>query len=391
MLKNILIAITGLFVGIVSGYLIIPNTPLLSSTESINRLTEISQTLGLQEKNIIGFLPYWLLEKADKDYSPYITTLTYFGLTVEPDGTIQKFTNPGEAEPGWHALNSGKVDSVLENARKDNLDLSLLIFSADEEAIAELVQNPELSAKNLVDEVSPIMKKHKFTDLNIDIESVKDASPEARINFTAFVREVKKNMAKENLGTLTIDVSPTAMLRNYLINVNDVSKIIDYVVFMTYDYHYSGSAVTGAVSPVGGMEKDAEFDTETAIKLAKQIMPEHKIIIGAPLYGYEWETLEDTPRSAIIPGSGQVISNRRLEVELAQCATCSAKLEELSKESYLIYKNQDTGTFQQAFYPDKQATAEKIKLAEKYKVGGIALWALGYEGDTILEPLAEYK
>jgi spore germination protein len=205
------------------------------------------------------------------------------------------------------------------------------------------------------------------------------------------VREVKKNMAKENLGTLTIDVSPTAMLRNYLINVDDVSEIVDYVVFMTYDYHYSGSAVTGAVSPVGGMEKDAEFDTETAIKLAKQIMPENKIIIGTPLYGYEWETLEDTPRSAIIPGSGQVISNRRLEEELSECATCSAKLEELSKESYLIYKNEDTGTFQQAFYPDKQATAEKIKLAEKYKAGGIALWALGYEGDTILEPLAEYK
>ncbi len=391
MLKNILIVITGLAAGIVAGYFIIKATPLLSSTESVNRLTQISESLGLRKHVVIGFLPYWLLEKADKDYSPYITTLTYFGFTIEPDGKIQKFANPGEAEPGWYALNSGKADTFLSDAKKHNVNLSLLIFNADEEAIRELISKPELHAKNLVKEVSPIMKKYKFSDLNIDIESVHDASPEARVNFTAFVREVKKNMNKERIGTVTIDVSPTAMLRNYLIDVDAISKIVDYVVFMTYDYHYSGSYVTGPISPVGGMETEAEFDSETALQLAREIMPEYKIILGAPLYGYEWETLAESPRSAVVPGSGQVISNRRLEKMLAGCATCSAKLDEAAKESYLVYKNEETGTYQQAFYPDKQATQEKIILAERYNVGGIALWALGYEGNSILEPLKKYR
>lgn len=391
MLKNILIGIAGLLVGIVAGYFIIQNTPLLSSKESINRFTEISESIGLKKNIVIGFLPYWLLGKADKDYSPYLTTLTYFGLIVEPDGKIQKFTKPGEAEPGWYALDSGLADKFLDSAKKNNIELSLLIFSGDEEDIAALVKNPVLHAKNLVEEVAPIMRKYEFIDLNIDIESVNDASPEARINFTSFMKEIKKNMDEENLGTLTIDVSPTAMLRDYLVDVDEVSKIVDYVVFMTYDYHYSGSFVTGAVSPVGGMEKDAEFDSEVAIKLAKQIMPEHKIILGVPLYGYEWETLRDWPRAAVLPGSGQVVSNRRLETELKECDTCITKIEPLSKESYLINKNEETGTYRQAFYPDKQITQEKIKLAETYNVGGIALWALGYEGDTILEPLKEYK
>lgn len=391
MLKNILISFIGLLVGIVSGYFIIQNTSLFSSPESINTLTEISGSLGLKKNVVIGFLPYWLLDKADKDYSKYINTLTYFGLTIDFDGTIQKFTNPGEAEPGWYALDSGRADSFLSDAKKKNLSLSLLVFSADEETIQEIIKNPELNAKNLVEEVSPIMKKHKFTDLNIDIESVNDASPEARINFTSFIREVKKNMDRKNLGTLTVDVSPTALLRDYLIDVDEVAKIVDSIVFMTYDYHYSGSFVTGAVSPNGGMGTEAEFDTETAIKLAKEIMPEHKIIIGAPLYGYEWETLEDTPRSIVIPGSGVVISNRRVEEEIAECENCTVKLDEAAQESYVVYPHDETGTYQQAFYPDKQATQQKIDLAKKYKVGGIAFWALGYEGDTILEPLTKYK
>ena len=34
---------------------------------------------------------------------------------------------------------------------------------------------------------------------------------------------------------------------------------------------------------------------------------------------------------------------------------------------------------------------EKIALAQKYRLGGVALWALGYEDGTILNPLSSYK
>ena len=34
---------------------------------------------------------------------------------------------------------------------------------------------------------------------------------------------------------------------------------------------------------------------------------------------------------------------------------------------------------------------EKIDLAKKYKLGGVALWALGYEDAATLAPLAAYK
>jgi len=37
---------------------------------------------------------------------------------------------------------------------------------------------------------------------------------------------------------------------------------------MTYDYHYTGSLVSGAVSPMGGAGINAEFDTETGVKEA---------------------------------------------------------------------------------------------------------------------------
>ena len=387
---KLFIAIGGLLLGLSLGSFFIRD---LSSVlpKSSSTVARIDKALNLNSHQIIGFLPYWLLDKADKDYSKYVTTLTYFSLTLNPDGTIQKLINPGEEDPGWYALHSGKADRFFDQAKKENVQLSLLVFSGNEEHIEGLMSDPAVHAQNLVNDVAPIMKQYGFTDLNLDIETVSTASDEARTNFTEFTREVKRQVNKQKLGTVTIDVSPTALIKNYLINVKELADTVDYFVFMTYDYHYPGSSVTGPVSPVGGARTEAEFDTRVAVEEALHILKPEQILIGAPLYGYGWETIADSPRSAVIPGTGLTYSNRKVEELLSQCATCSAKEDPVAKEQYVIYKDVDTGTYYQIFYPDSNSMSEKIKLAKEYGVGGVALWALGYDGRTILDPLIEYK
>ncbi len=380
MLKNLIIIIAGLAIGFFSFYLTVkeePNLPIYSS-------------LGITRHQAIGFLPYWLLDKTQDDYQSYITTLTYFGLTVGSDGKIVKLTKPTETDPGWYTLRHGKVDQPIADAKKNNIRLSLLVFNSNEDEINGLITDPVTHAGNLVTEVAPLMKEFGFTDLNLDIESVRPASEEARMKFTAFVREVKKQLAGKQLGTLTIDASPIVLIKPYLINLNEVGKIADQIVLMTYDYHYPGSYVTGPVAPVGGAGIDAEFDSETAVKEALKIMPADKIILGVPLYGYEWETIGETPRSAVIPGTGMTASARRIDGLLQKCASCRIQLDSYGLEHYFVYKDEKTGTYHQFFYPDKMATNEKVKLTNKYKIGGMALWALGYEDNTILEPLKDY-
>lgn len=334
-----------------------------------------------QRPQAIGWLPYWLLEKADKDYSRYLTEMTYFGLTVNPDGTIQKYTNPGEAEPGWYALTSGKFKPPA------NLAVSLAVFNGSPEQINRLISEPASSAAVLAGEVGPIMDEYGFTKLNIDLESARDASESARENFTVFIRELKKNLNRP----LTIDASPTDLVKDRLIDLTAVAPYVESVILMTYDYHFSGSLVTGPVAPNGGAGVESEFDVETGIQKALEIMPPQKIILGIPLYGYEWETLTSNRRSAVLPGSGIVASNRRVEEFLAGCASCSAQTETAAEENYLVYFDESVQTYHQIFYPDEQFMADKIKLAEKYRLGGIAFWAIGYEGNTIFNPVAAYR
>lgn len=346
----------------------------------------------IPRKDVIGFLPYWLINKTQGDYSKYITTLTYFSLTIDGDGTIQKYTKPGESEPGYHSLISGKADAFLSNAKMKNQTLSLSVFGGDDDKINAMLKDPDKSAKNLLNDVTPVMEKYGFTDLNLDVEQVSDASASARLEFINFVRAIRQDMNTDKIKSLSIDVSASAFIKDTnLVDPKNLSSLVDKMIIMAYDYHYSGSLVTGAVAPLSGAGSVSEFDTVSAVEAALENVPSSKLILGIPLYGYEWETIDNFPKAATIPGSGLIVSNQRAESIISGCASCSAQFDDTDKEIHTIFKDQSTGTYYQLFYPNKESTESKIKLAKKYSLDGIALWALGYEGKTILEPLSSYN
>jgi spore germination protein len=346
-------------------------------------------TFGVQKSEVVGFLPYWLMSKADKPYEKYITTLTYFGLTVDSDGSLQKLVKAGEEEPGWTTLRGDKFSAQSQNAKKHGLKQSLLVISGNDGAIGEMIADPVTSAKNLVSDAAPIMKERGFTDLNLDIETFMEASESARANFTIFARTVKEKLREQKLGTLTIDLIPIALMKQKLYDMKALGEIADRIVLMTYDYHYTGSLTSGSVAPLGGAGETLEFDVETAVKEALKIMPKEKILLGVPLYGYQWETIYAASESATIPGGSETASVRRITEKLTTCTDCIQGIDPISKTPYVIYPEGDV--YKQAYYENEESMKEKIILAQKYKLGGVALWALGYEDDMLLRPLEKYK
>ena len=381
MRKNLLIIICGILFGLLLGILIIIN--FLSPKDTSSLINPLAP-----KKVVIGFLPYWFLNTANSDYSKYITTLSYFGLRVDQNGNIQKLLNPQQEESGWNALRSGKLDNFFNNALKNNVSLSLMVASGNIDSINGLVSDPVIHAKNLVSDLRPLIDKYKFLDINLDIEYTQSASSGARDNFTKFVKEVKNEL--KNNETLTVEISPTDVIRNSLIDPKAMGEIADNIVLMAYDYHSTSSFVTGPVAPLSGAGVMSEYDVTTAVEKALDLIPPQKLVLGIPLYGYEWESLTQVPRSAIIPNTGVAASNRRAEELLSSCSSCSAMLDKDADEKYISYFDQNLGDYHTIFYPDKNSTAAKINFTNKFQLGGLALWALGYEGNSILDPLTVY-
>lgn len=349
----------------------------------------LHKLFGIHKQLSIGFLPYGLLSKADKNYSPAINTVTYFGLTIDTDGTLLKLANKQEEEPGWHALRIGAAEKQFGSPLSTKR--SLLVFLADEERINKLLAQPNKHASNLVKDVAPLMKKYKFDDLNIDIESFENKSTKERQQFIEFLTEVKKGMTENKLGTITVEISPSVLVKPFLIEAKKLKDIVDYVVLMAYDYHYAGSYISGPVAPIDGVGTIREFDVRSGIKEAIKVIPPQKIILGIPLYGYEWETLSDYPGSPVIPGGSATASNRRVSKLIVECTDCKTGREDAAQQPYLIFPEKNKNYFHQIFYEDTNSLTKKINLVKEYRLAGTALWALGYEGGEILQPLEEYQ
>lgn len=383
--KHYFVLPLALLFGFVSGVfllVLLPKLPLKIDSQFYS-------LFGLKKPQIIGFQPFWLLQRADKSYQKYITTFTYFGLTLDTGGTIIQLVSLQEEEPGWTTLKTDRFQEKLQQAKKDGLELSLLVHNSNEASISALLKEPEKHAQNLITDITPLMKKHGFTNLNLDIESFKEASQSAQQEFTTFVKEVKKGVDENNLGTLTVEINPTALIKPRLIKAEEIGKIADFVVLMAYDFHYVNSYLAGPVAPIGGVSQVREYDVETALEKALNIIPPEKIILGIPLYGYEWETMDDKPGAATIPDGGSTASNKRATGLLASCDNCTKGFDEQSKQSYIVFPDRDY--FHQIYYEDEKSIKEKLVLAKKHKIAGVALWALGYEGENILKPLKTYK
>jgi chitinase len=386
MLHKTLIVWAGIIAGAFLGYFLVTNTNVLNIG---NKNSSVADVFKPPQKIVIGFLPFWLINKAQADYSSYITQLSYFNVTISDNGSIQQYTSPGESDPGWHALFTGKVDNYLANAKSKGIDLSLTVFSGEDEKINKFLEDPATSAQNLINDLTPVISQYGFTDINLDIEKVADATPDQRKRYTNFVSEVRKRLDPKI--TITVDLTCISFVKDTnLGDPKELAKVADYLVMMGYDFHNQGSYVTGPVSPQSGAGIVSEFDIESAVQAALTQVPANKLILAIPLYGYSWESIRSTPRAAVLPGSAFSISSRSVENLLTECATCSAEFDKTDAENHIIYKDTETNTFYQVFYPDKNSTQTKVDFAKSQNLGGMALWALGYEGASILEPLAGY-
>lgn len=350
----------------------------------------VLKTLGARKPMVVGFLPYWLLGKAEKESLTKLNRFTYFGLVLNTDGTLVQQDKPTEAEPGWHALETGKFTDKLAELPNGRFDTSLLIHQSNEASISALLSDPTQHAQTLVSAAEPLMKQYGFVDLNLDIESFREASPEAQSHMTSFLKEVKKQLTDKKLGTLTTELTVASLTKEALMKPAEVGAISDHVVLMAYDFRYTGSYLSGAVAPIGGTGEKIEYDVAKSVELATQVIPAQKILLGIPLYGYEWETLSYDPESPVIPGTGKTATSTRVEELLKTCTDCIKGRDELTGSPYLILPPNEDSYIQQIYYEDPVSIQLKLNIATEHKLGGVAFWAMGYESQGLLNPLAKY-
>lgn len=383
----------GLFiVALVAALWYFQDSPLLSPITSATTLQFLS--IRDSEKNrthkvVYGFLPYWNVQTAT--LQPELSQVSYFSLIFDHTGHIVDRVG-NSAEPGYHRLQSDDFINVIQAAQKNHTQLEIVLAQFNPEEISAFLLSPS-SQETLLSELNSILLEYPFSGVNVDIEYSGTVTPNLQSDLTSFIHNLNLNLKNRKAPVhLSIDIFASAGDNTHLWNLKDLQNDVDSFVVMAYDFHRASSNLAGPVAPLFGGKKLWDSDITEHLKTIIGSVPASRILLGVPFYGYEWETTSRDPQAQTIPDTGSTASFDRVQSILTQKEELEVQ-EGWSDEAlspYLSYKKNNK--IYMIYYENSRSLSYKFDLVNQLDLGGIAIWALGYEkGSRELWDVIQHK
>lgn len=345
---------------------VLSNPSPLQATPSIIRV----------RKEVIGFLPSWIVAKTPTVNLSNFTQLIYFGLGVTEQGELIKFKEDGSAVLEWSYFNSPHFTQIRAEAKKKGVNVLIAIKNFDNVSIDTLISN-QLATNKLTQEVITLIDSFDLAGVNIDFEYVTRTDFPTVRYFNRFWETLVINIKEKDPSLIvSLDVNATAVASDPAYDMVKAGELADQIILMAYDYHRVNSYEAGPVAPLqaGFLEPSI---TKSVLVLRGRV-PAEKIILGIPFYGYEWQTINTSYKAPTVPNTGALATYGRVHDLLASRDDITLFWDERARSPWLVYRQ--SGAIKQIYYEDNRSIFEKIKFTNDNNLAGIAIWAVGYEG-----------
>ncbi len=277
---------------------------------------------------------------------------TWFKLSDNEGG----FTSFASADYVDKAHDMGlEVWALVENIEyKDSIDMYDILSST---------ATRERLIAGLINEV----QQYGIDGINVDFEQI---SMDCGEHYIEFIRELSVSCRKNGIVLSVDNYVPTGYTDHY--DREEQGVVADYVIIMGYDEHYAGSEEAGSVASINYVEEGIE-------KTVEQV-PAEKVINAVPFYTRIWET------------TGNSISSQAVGMEMAEEYVAAHNIEvewdEATCQNYGEYTSGDT--LYQVWLEDEKSIQVKLNIMDKYGIGGVAAWRLGFEKPEIWDEIEAY-
>lgn len=301
----------------------------------------------------IGFLEPVNPAQAVSDVNEAGRNLTYVGFfsyRVQPNGDLIPLN---DASPlAATKMNHSVPMLVITNFSEGNFQPN----------IAHRIFTDPMASRRLIHNVIRVMKQKGYRALNVDFEHIREKDRQLYNSFlAALLPQVKKEgyLVSTALAPKNSDkqAGPWHGAHDYAFH----GKIADFVILMTYEWGWTGGPPM-AVSPIPQVRK--------VVNYAVSKIPREKIIMGAPLYGYDW-TLPykkgGPPAKRVSPKEAETFS---------QMKSLNVQYNNRDQAPYFFYTDQ-RGKKHVVWYENAQSAQAKFNLIKEYRLRGISYWVLG--------------
>jgi len=227
------------------------------------------------------------------------------------------------------------------------------------------------SRENIIKQLLAFSSIYNLDGINIDFESLKKETGEY---YVQFIRELTPLLKEQGLVVSVDMYVPSGWTRHY--NRSEVGKVVDYIMIMGYDEHWSTSPKSGSVASIGWVEE--------GIKNTLKEVPNEKVILGIPYYTRLWAEEEVDGEIKV---SSKAYGMSRGEKFLKDAGVETKWLEDVGQyygeysRGNIVYK---------IWLEEEKSIEEKVKLVKKYDLAGVAGWKRGLEKKEVWDVLYKY-
>lgn len=327
-----------------------------------------------------AWVPYWALEHATPELE----------LRAEAFSEISPFwfeaNGVTSIEPDQHAPEEATAE-FLRIARR--LDVPVVpsirdVLEAGE--MAEILADDDTRRRH-VDALVEFARRGKYDGIDIDYEQFAFADgpgtwEETRPNWVAFVEELSEKLHADD-RTLTVSIPPvydterTADSGFWVYDYQAITPHVDAIRVMAYDY---STSEPGPIAPIDWVREAVEGTAEASGDPSK-------LVLGLPLYGYNWPTAVtgDCPSDAPDRTSVSVRSLTDLVAKRGAQPEWNDATAEYEFEYKLTVDGDGTSCVQnrQVNFVDPVGAQLRLDVAKEAGFGGVSLWAFGYEDRSV--------
>lgn len=277
---------------------------------------------------------------------------TWFKLS-DNEGNFTSFASADYVEKA-HGMGL-EVWALAENIEyKDSIDMYQILSSTT-------------TRRKLIDGLVTEVQQYGIDGINVDFEQI---SMDCGEHYIEFIRELSVSCRKKGIVLSVDNYVPTGYTDHY--DRREQGIVADYVIIMGYDEHYAGSPEAGSVASINYVENGIA-DTVSQV-------PANKVINAIPFYTRIWET------------TGSSISSQAVGMETAEEYVAAHNIDvEWNEETCQNYGEYTSGdTLYQVWLEDEESIRVKLNIMEKYGIGGVAAWRLGFEKPEIWDEIETY-
>jgi spore germination protein len=329
---------------------------------------------GPVKKEVLGFLPYWVLPVLDKINLNLVTTVSYFGLDVDAGGNIIKTDESGKPHLAWTSLlTDKKLDDFFKKARRNKVKVHVTIKCFDQSAIVALVTS-EKSRKNFIDNALFVMNAKSLDGINIDFEYIGTPSQQAIDGFSLLIADLNKEMKRQYpKAELTVDTFVDAASNTRLMDIPMIAQNSDALVIMGYDFHTPKSDTAGPISPMQG----GGYSLFGFLSSYLDKAPAEKIVLAIPYYGYDWPVAAANDRKVLgtdvrILTYADIVNNSKKS---------QLNWDNDAQSPWYVYKDPGSKQNRIVYFENTRSLGIKYDFINQNNLKGVGIWALGYDGN----------